>query len=149
MHDPSKPDSERDPRPSIAGAASSVSIATMISRVLGVAREMVLAHFFGAGLFTDAFNVAYRIPNLLRDLFAEGALSSAFVPTFVRALRQEGPGRAWRLANLTVNALLVVLGVVTLVIFFGARAFVYLLAAGFAAQPEKLELTVQLTRIMA
>jgi putative peptidoglycan lipid II flippase len=139
---------EQRPR-SVAGAASSVSTATLVSRVLGVAREAVMARYFGAGLFTDAFNVAYRIPNLLRDLFAEGALSAAFVPTFIRILREEGKESAWRLANLVVNALVVVLGVVTVVIAVFAKGFVYMLAAQFAQQPEKLALTVEMTRIMS
>src|SRR5881409_1589296 len=132
----------QDPRPgpSIARSAGVVSLATMISRVLGVIREMVMAHFFGSGIFTDAFNVAYRIPNLLRDLFAEGALSAAFVPTFTRILRQQGGPKAWLLTNLVINSLVVILGIVTLLFFFGARWFVYLLAAGFAQQPGKFDL---------
>lgn len=143
------PKPENNRTRSVAGAAGSISVATLISRVLGVAREMVMARYFGAGLFTDAFNVAYRIPNLLRDLFAEGALSSAFVPTFVQQLTESGKSRAWLLANLVVNALVVILGAVTLLICLGAKWFVYILAAGFAAQPEKFELTVQMTRIMS
>ena len=130
-------------------AAGSVSIAIMISRLLGLVREIVLARYFGAGMRTDAFNIAYRIPNLLRDLFAEGALSSAFVPTFVRTLTREGKEEAWLLANRVISLLLTVLAVVTLGIFFGAKLFVYLLAASFASDPEKFELTVQMTRIMS
>jgi putative peptidoglycan lipid II flippase len=137
------------PRRTLAGAAGSVSAAILISRLLGVARETVIARYFGAGLATDAYNIAYRIPNLLRDLFAEGALSSAFVPTFIRCLRLEGKDSAWELANKVLNALLVVLGGMTLVFYFGARGFVYLLASGYAENPEKFELTVQMTRIMS
>ncbi len=140
---------KRPVRRSVAGAAGSISAATMVSRVLGVLREMVMARYFGAGLYTDAFNVAYRIPNLLRDLFAEGALSSAFVPTFVRYLTQAGRKEAWLLANRVINALAVVLGGVTLLIFFGAKWFVYLLAAGYAEIPQKFALTVQMTKIMS
>jgi putative peptidoglycan lipid II flippase len=136
------------PNSAIAGAWS-ISIAILISRILGLIREMVMARYFGAGLFTDAFNVAYRIPNLLRDLFAEGALSAALVPTFVRSLAWDGKEQAWMLANRIISALLVILGAVTLVFFFGARGFVYLLASGYAAIPEKLELTVQMTRILS
>jgi len=136
-------------RPSVARSAGAVILATMISRVLGVAREMVMARYFGAGIYTDAFNVAYRIPNLLRDLFAEGALSAAFVPTFTRVLRQQDRSKAWLLANLVINSLVVILGIVTLLFFFGARWFVYLLAAGFAQQPEKFDLTVRMTQIMS
>ena len=133
----------------VARTAWSVSIAIMISRILGVGREMVLARYFGAGLYTDAFYVAYRIPNLLRDLFAEGALSAAFLPTFIRRLTHGGKEQAWLLANRVLSALLVILGILTLVFFFGAKGFVYLLAAGYAAVPEKFELTVQMARIMS
>jgi putative peptidoglycan lipid II flippase len=132
-----------------ASAWGSISIAILASRVLGLVREMVLARKFGAGLQTDAFNVAYRIPNLLRDLFAEGALSSAFVPTFVRQMTNHGKPAAWRLANRVLSALLVILGALTLIFFFGARGFVYLLASGYTAIPEKMDMTVQMTRIMS
>ncbi len=137
------------PKVGLAGAAWPVSVAIMISRILGVGREMVLARYFGAGFFTDAFYVAYRIPNLLRDLFAEGALSSAFLPTFVRRLTQDGKQQAWLLANRVLSVLLVILGILTLVFFFGAKGFVYLLAAGYSADPEKFELTAQMARIMS
>jgi putative peptidoglycan lipid II flippase len=121
----------------------------MISRVLAMFREMVMSAYFGAGLFTDAFNVAFRVPNMLRDLFAEGALSSAFVPTFIRTLTHEGRDRAFLLANRVINALIVILGAFTLLIYFGAKWFVYLLAASYANIPQKMELTVQMTRIMS
>jgi putative peptidoglycan lipid II flippase len=139
----------REVKTRLTDAAWAISTAIMISRILGLGREMVLARYFGAGLATDAFNVAYRIPNLLRDLFAEGALSAAFVPTFVRRLKQEGRKEAWVLVNRLISALLVILGALTLAFFFGAKGFVYLLAAGYASIPEKFELTVQLTRIMS
>jgi len=137
------------PEGGIAGAAFSVGVAVSISRVLGLAREMVLARYFGAGLQTDAFNIAYRIPNLLRDLFAEGALSSAFIPTFIRRMTLEGKEQAWLLANRVLGGLLVILGGLTLLFFFGAKFFVYLLASGYASNPEKFELTVQMTRILS
>lgn len=153
MVTPFKRDPPLQPGPSgtrtVARAAGLVGLATAISRVLGLLREMVVAHYFGAGRFTDAFYVAYRIPNLLRDLFAEGALSSAFVPTFVAQLKESGRSRAWFLANLVINAVVVILGIVTLAIYFGARWFVYFQAAGFAREPDKFELTVQMTRIMS
>ncbi len=134
---------------SVAGAAGSVSAATMVSRILAMFREMVMSAYFGAGLFTDAFNIAFRIPNLLRDLFAEGALSSAFVPTFIRTLTHGDRERAWQLANRVINALIVLLGAFTLLIYVAAKWFVYLLAAGFAGIPQKMEITVQMTRIMS
>jgi putative peptidoglycan lipid II flippase len=151
MHPSNERDSDkvRSVKTRLTDAAWSISAAIMISRILGLGREMVLARYFGAGLATDAFNVAYRIPNLLRDLFAEGALSAAFIPTFVRRLKLDGKQEAWILANRVISALLVILGALTLAFFFGAKGFVYLLAAGYASIPEKFELTVQLTRIMA
>ena len=79
----------------------------MASRILGLVREQVVAFLFGAGVATDAFNVAFRIPNLLRDLFAEGAMSAAFVPTFTETMSRRGEEEAWRRANLVMNALLV------------------------------------------
>src|SRR5262245_40704130 len=82
----------------------------MTSRVLGLVRDQVLASLFGAGNAMDAFNVAFRIPNLVRDLFAEGAMSAAFVPTFMRQLTAGGKESAWRLGNNVINALLVVTG---------------------------------------
>src|SRR6478672_1419240 len=97
----------------LARSAGLMSVATMASRVLGVVREMVLAALFGAGAGPemDAFNVAFRVPNLLRDLFAEGAMTAAFVPTFTTTLTTQGRESAWRLGNLVINALLVATGV--------------------------------------
>ena len=82
----------KDPGPSFLKAAGVISALTMGSRVLGLVREQVFAAFLGAGAYADAFQVAFRIPNLLRDLFAEGALSAAFVPTYTRALDGRRPG---------------------------------------------------------
>ncbi len=121
----------------------------MISRVLAMGREMVMSTYFGAGYYTDAFNAAFRVPNLLRDLFAEGALSSAFVPTFIRYMSEKGEAEAWALANRVINALMVILSAITLLFYFGASWFIYLLAAPFASIPGKFELTVQMTRIMS
>lgn len=133
----------------LAGTAGSVGAAILISRVLGLLRDMVQSRWFGAGLYTDAWNIAFRIPNLLRDLFAEGALSAAFVPTFIRRFTEEGKEQAWLMANRVISALLVIMACVTLLIFLGARGFVYLLAAGYARIPEKFELTVQMTQILS
>jgi putative peptidoglycan lipid II flippase len=89
--------------PSLARSAASAGAATITSRILGVVREQVIAAYFGAGFATDAYQVAFRIPNLLRDLFAEGAMSAAFVPTFTRHLTAAGRASAWRLGNHVVN----------------------------------------------
>src|SRR5215831_10427001 len=88
------------------------SRAVLASRVLGLVREQVFAVFFGAGRELDAFITAFRIPNLLRDLFAEGALSAAFVTTFTQRLERDGPAAAWRLANLVINTLAIVVGAI-------------------------------------
>jgi putative peptidoglycan lipid II flippase len=121
----------------------------MASRLLGVAREVALAWVFGAGTQMDAFNVAFRIPNLVRDLFAEGAMSAAFIPTFTRTLASRGRDAAWRVGNLVINALLVVTGtLVVLGIVFAGPITDAIAGAEFAAVPGKLELTAQLTRIM-
>jgi putative peptidoglycan lipid II flippase len=120
----------------------------MTSRILGVVREQVLAAYFGAGNAMDAYNVAYRIPNLVRDLFAEGAMSSAFVPTFTRHLTTEGKASAWRLGNLVLNALIVITGVLVIAGIVFAEPLVSLFASAFREVPGKLELTVFLTRLM-
>jgi putative peptidoglycan lipid II flippase len=132
----------------LARSAGLIGVATMASRVLGVAREMVLAAFFGASAEMDAFNVAFRVPNLLRDLFAEGAMTAAFVPTFTRTLMQQGRDAAWRLGNLVINALLVVTGTLVILGIVFAWPITHAIAPGFAEIPGKLELTTQLTRIM-
>jgi putative peptidoglycan lipid II flippase len=120
----------------------------MTSRLLGLVREQVLAAIFGAGNAMDAFLVAFRIPNLVRDLFAEGALSAAFVPTFTRHLTQHGKASAWRLANLVITALLLITGLLVVLGIVFARPLVTAFAADFALEPGKLELTVALTRVM-
>jgi putative peptidoglycan lipid II flippase len=132
----------------LARSAGLISVATMASRVLGVAREMVLAAFFGAGLEMDAFNVAFRVPNLLRDLFAEGAMTAAFVPTFTRVLKERGREAAWRLGNLVINALLIVTGGIVVVGIIFARPITQVIAGRYGDTPGKLELTTELTRIM-
>jgi putative peptidoglycan lipid II flippase len=132
-------------------SAGLIGAATMASRLLGVAREIVLARLFGAsaGPAMDAFNVAFRIPNLVRDLFAEGAMTAAFVPTFTRTLEARGREAAWRLGNLTLNALLLVTGVLVVVGIVFADPITRAIAGDeFTAVEGKLALTTQLTQIM-
>ena len=120
----------------------------MTSRILGVVREQVLAALFGAGNAMDAYNVAFRIPNLVRDLFAEGAMSAAFVPTFTRTLTTDGKEEAWRLGNSVVNALLVITAAVVVLGLLFTGPLVTLLAHEYRDVPGKFELTVLLARIM-
>ncbi|WP_242392894.1 murein biosynthesis integral membrane protein MurJ [Anaeromyxobacter oryzisoli] len=126
------------------GRAVWLSAATMASRVLGLVRDQLFAILVGANRFSDAFVVAFRIPNLLRDLFAEGALSSAFVPTFADAHRNRGPGAAYRLGNAIVAVLLVVVGAITLL----GVALAGPLVRGIAPGLEEPALAATLTRIM-
>jgi putative peptidoglycan lipid II flippase len=135
----------------LARSAGLISIATLTSRILGVARETVLAAYFGASasIQMDAYNVAFRVPNLLRDLFAEGAMTAAFVPGFTRTLSERGREHAWRLGNLVINALLVVTGILVVAgMIFAAPITAFIAAPEFANTPGKLELTTRLTRIM-
>ncbi|MBI4796167.1 MAG: murein biosynthesis integral membrane protein MurJ [Deltaproteobacteria bacterium] len=132
----------------IARAAGAVSIAVFASRILGLVREQVFAALFGAGYAFDAFVVAYRIPNLLRDLFAEGALSSAFVTVFTEYRQLRGEERTWRLANNVLVCLSLLVGGVVLVGMFCSPEIVGLMARGFILVPGKLGLTTLMTRIM-
>jgi putative peptidoglycan lipid II flippase len=137
-------------RSSVARSAGIVSLAVMASRVLGLVREMVFAYFFGASksFANDAYVIAFRIPNLLRDLFAEGALSSAFVPVFSDYLINRDEKEAFRLSNLVATGLIVVLGTFVVLGVVFAAPLVAFIAPGFQADPAKFELTVRLTRIM-
>jgi putative peptidoglycan lipid II flippase len=132
----------------LARSVGVISIATMTSRLLGVAREAVLAWTFGAGKEMDAFNVAFKIPNLLRDLFAEGAMTAAFLPTFTRTLSTQGRDAAWRLGSLVINSLLLVTGLLVIIGIVFAFPITSAIAPRFADSPGKLELTTSLTRIM-
>ena len=132
----------------VVRSAGVVSAAIGVSRISGLVREMVMARLFGAGAVYDAFLLGFRIPNLTRDLFAEGALSSAFVPVFTQYLSTKGRREAAELASLLATALLFVVGgICALGMVFSPR-FVGLLAPGFEQVPGKFGLAVTLTRIM-
>ncbi len=132
----------------IASAAGVVSMATLLSRILGFVRDMAIAWLFGAGMLADAFFVAFRIPSTLRELLGEGALSAAFVPTFTRTATREGREAAWDLVSAVMGTLLVVLGGVTVLGVLLAPGIVRVLAPGFGQVPGKLEITIQLLRVM-
>jgi putative peptidoglycan lipid II flippase len=127
-------------------ATSVVGIAILCSRLLGLVREVVIASLFGASRNMDAFLTAFRAPNMLRDLFAEGALSTAFVTTFSRRIALEGDQSAWRLASKVATLTLVFMSALTLIGILFAPAVIGVLAPGFPA--EKAALTILLTRIM-
>jgi putative peptidoglycan lipid II flippase len=134
--------------PLLARSAGLTGAATLTSRILGLLRDQVLAAIFGASNDMDAFIVAFRIPNLVRDLFAEGAMSAAFVPTFTRRLTLHGKDDAWRLGNNLLNALLIVTGALVAAGIVFARPLVTAYAVDFSQVPGKLELTILLTRLM-
>jgi putative peptidoglycan lipid II flippase len=129
-------------------SAGLIGAATATSRVLGLVRDQLLAYYFGAGHAMDAYNVAFRIPNLFRDLFAEGAMSAAFVPTFTRQLTSEGRERAWRLGNIVINALVMVTLCLVAVGMIFTRPLVTVFAEHYAAVPGKIDLAIALARIM-
>jgi putative peptidoglycan lipid II flippase len=147
MQDTERADRERA-RPDVARNAGIVSLAVAASRVLGLVRDQVFAVLFGAGFHYDAFLTAFRIPNLLRDLFAEGALSAAFVTTFTRVLETKGKKEAIRLSNRVATLILIVISVISLIGWWQAPAIVEMLAPGFFEVPGKADLTITLTRIM-
>ena len=134
----------------LARSAGLISIATLASRVLGVVRESVLASYFGAStsMQMDAYNVAFRVPNLLRDLFAEGAMTAAFVPAFTRTLAARGREQAWRVGNNVINVLLLITGIFVALGIVFAGPITSLIAPEFAEVPGKLELTADLTQLM-
>jgi putative peptidoglycan lipid II flippase len=135
-------------RKGILKAAGILGSATILSRIMGMVRDMVVARLFGAGMATDAFFAAYQIPNMLRRFFAEGALTAAFVPTFSETLVQEGEEKARELANLCFTLLTIVVALITLMGIIFSPAIVGLMFPGFSAVPGKYELTVLLNRVM-
>ncbi|MBI5520870.1 MAG: murein biosynthesis integral membrane protein MurJ [Desulfovibrio sp.] len=131
----------------IARRAATVAGTTLVSRVLGFVRDLITAFALGAGLFADAFFVAFRIPNLLRSLFAEGSLTMAFIPTFSRVRAEEGEARAQEMARSVLAWLVSILAVITLLAILFAPQVTALIAPGFGRDPALLSTTADLLRI--
>ncbi len=131
----------------IAKGVRSFTIGTAISRVMGLVREVVMSHFFGAGFAMDAFNAAFRIPNFIRDLFAENALSAAFVPVLTSE-RTKGKDAQNLFASNIFNTLLLIVGLISVAGIFLSPWLAKFIAHGFKAVPGKVELTGSLTAIM-
>jgi putative peptidoglycan lipid II flippase len=129
-------------------SSANVSLAILSSRILGVARDSIFARIFGVSALTDAYVAAFRIPNLLRDLFAEGALSSAFVPTFSDAMVKGGRERAYRLGNMVLGALLLITGTLTLAGLIWSDQLVSLITRGFGGNAAQVATGGLLTQIM-
>jgi putative peptidoglycan lipid II flippase len=134
--------------PDTRRSAGVVGIAVLASRLFGLLRELVFPAMFGAGKVLDAYYGAFQIPNLFRDLFAEGSLSTAFTALFTRTWEREGSEPAWKLANLTLSAMVFIIGIVSILAILGAPLIVELTNFGFHSVPGKFELTVKLTRIL-
>jgi len=132
----------------IIRAAGILGSATMLSRIMGMVRDMVIARLFGAGMATDAFIAAYQIPNMLRRFFAEGALTSAFVPTFSDVLTQRGQDEARELANTCFTLLTIVMSAVSLIGIVCSPYIVSFMFPGFQNTPGKFELTILLNQMM-
>lgn len=145
---PGSPPKLQDENHSVVKAAGVIGIGTFSSRILGFARDMVLARLFGATPAADAFYVAFRIPSLLRELFAEGSMSSAFIPVFTEYRMLRSKQEAWELASAVFTTLLTIVTLVTVVGILIAPWLVQLLAPGFDANPEKVVLTTLLARVM-
>src|SRR5262245_17934219 len=128
-------------------ALATVSSLTLVSRILGLVRDYLIARIFGASVATDAFLVAFRLPNLLRRIFGEGAFSQAFVPILAEYKNRRGEAETHRLIDHVAGTLALALIVVTVLGIIAAPAIVYVSAPRWVAFPEKFELTTQLLRI--
>lgn len=132
---------------SLVRSTATIGFYTLISRVLGFLRDVTIASGLGAGMLSDAFFVAFKLPNFLRRLFAEGAFNSAFVPLFAGMLHAEGKDKAMRFSSEAMSFLLMVLLIVSGAFILFMPWLMYILAPGFIGSPEKYDLTVLLTRI--
>ncbi len=141
------PSQEKKPRKSLLRALGTISSLTLVSRILGFVRDAIIARVFGAGVATDAFFIAFRLPNLLRRLFAEGAFSQAFVPILAEYRNREGETATRLLVDRTATLLSLVLLAVSVVGMLLAPVIIYISAPGFSADADKFDLTVAMLRI--
>ena len=125
-----------------------VMFATLLCRILGLGREIVISNQFGAGVETDAFFVAFMIPNLLRSFLGEGALNTTFIPVFSDYITQNNQKKADTFASNVLNILILVLIIIIVLGIWGAPFIVNIVASGFRYEPLKYTLTVNLTKIM-
>ncbi len=132
----------------ITKAASTIGMGTLLSRIFGFLRDMVIAHFFGAGMAADAFFVAFRIPNLWRRLVGEGSMTISFIPVYTEYLHQRSEEEAKRVVNIAFTLMgLVLMGITVFGILF-SPIIIQIIAPGFVHVPEKFQLTVSLNRII-
>lgn len=128
--------------------AGKTASGTVVSRILGYIRDMLVANLFGAGMFADAFYAAFRIPNLFRRLFGEGSFSAAFIPVFSQYLHTKDKSETQRFLNAVFTALVIILLAISVLGMFFAPVLVKIIAWGFTGDPEKMQLTIELTRLM-
>jgi putative peptidoglycan lipid II flippase len=140
--------STKDSKHGIARSAGMMAVATLASRILGFIRDIVIARLFGVYLYAQAFVIAFKIPNLFRDLVGEGATNAAFVPVFSEYLSKGKKEEFWDLANTLMNVLLVILSAITVLGIVFSPFLVRLIAPGFAADPAKFSATVTLNRLI-
>ena len=140
--------SQANPHHLIAKSAGIIGFATLCSRILGFMRDVVIARLFGVYIYAQAFVIAFKIPNLLRDFVGEGATNAAFVPVFSEYTVSHTKEEFWELANVLLNLLLVILTAITLLGIIFSPLIVRLIAPGFIASPEKLAATIRLNRII-
>ena len=132
---------------SLARSSMIVGSLTLLSRFFGFVRDMMIASILGASIYTDAFFVAFKLPNFLRRLFAEGAFNSAFLPMFAGMLKTEGKDASMRFASEAYSLLFFILTIITILAIIFMPHLMFILAPGFTDDPEKLQLTISLTRI--
>ena len=132
----------------VAKSAGIISVATLLSRILGFIRDIIIARLFGIYIYAQAFVIAFRLPNLFRDLVGEGAGNAAIVPVLCEYEAKKSKEEFWELANVLLSLLFIILGVITIFGMILAPLLVRLIAPGFIASPEKLDVTIRLTRIV-
>ncbi len=132
----------------VTKSAGIISFATLISRILGFVRDIIIARLFGVYVYAQAFVIAFKIPNLFRDFIGEGAANAAIVPVFSEYATKHSKEEFWELANIVLNLLLIVLTVITLLGIVFSPIIVRLIAPGFIADPSKLQTTITLNRII-
>jgi putative peptidoglycan lipid II flippase len=139
---------EQHSKHKIARSAGAIGMATLVSRILGFVRDMVIARLFGVYLYAQAFVIAFKLPNLFRDLVGEGAVNSSIIPVFSEYLAKEKKAEFWELANILMNLLLVILAGITVFGIVFSPVLVRLIAPGFANDPAQFAVTVKLNRLI-
>ncbi|MCA6070665.1 MAG: murein biosynthesis integral membrane protein MurJ [Endomicrobium sp.] len=132
----------------LAKRAGKTAFGTILSRILGYIRDMLVANLFGTGMFADAFYAAFRIPNLFRRMFGEGSFSTAFIPVLSEYLHKKEKSEVQNFLSITFTILLLILVVISVLGMFFSPILAKIVAGGFSNDPEKMQLTIELARLM-